>query len=354
LADGARIAVSRPDPESEIRTIVLRNVLGANFWSRRPVTRMDLAVGAYDEISSADVPGFRESLARALPGLVEHRCSIGERGGFLTRLDRGTYAPHIVEHVALELQNMIGDDLGYGKTRGGDQPGEYTLVFEHRHPAVGLRAATLALDIVRRAFAGTLNGIGGALEELRAVAAAPVPEVGARHIAIAITGGSAREETLAELDRRGVSPGNVLDVAPSLILAEGLPFSRCDVAIITDATLTDVPDRYRESENARKLVGVLSDAASEGGIVVAPVTERDIHEYARKRGCRLALFSLDERDALPQDLALASAWVADNHVRLQLGTGAAGDGGVVRDDVPVVAQMAAALGAAVLAHARNN
>jgi hypothetical protein len=352
--DETSTAVRFPDPESEIREILLRNVQGANFWSRRPVTRMDLAVGAYDEISSADVPGFRQSLERALPGLVEHRCSIGERGGFLTRLDRGTYAPHIVEHVALELQNMIGDDLGYGKTRGGDRPGEYTLVFEHRHPAVGLGAATLALDIVRRAFAGTLDGIEGALEELRTVAATPVLEVGERHITIAITGGSAREETHAELDKRGLSPEKVMDVAPSLILAEGLPFSRCDVAIITDASLTDVPDRYREAENARKLVGVLSDAASEGGIVVAPITESDIHEYARKRGCRLALFSLDDRGALPEDRPLASAWVADGHIRIQLGTDPVDDGGLVRDDVPVVAQVAAALGAAVLEHARND
>ena len=345
--------MSRPDPESEIRTILLRNVMGANFWSRRPVARMDLRVGAYEDISSADVPGFRESLARAMPGLIEHRCSEGERGGFFTRLDLGTYAPHIIEHVALELQNMIGHDVGYGKTRGAGAPGEYTLVFEYRHPAVALRAAMLALEIVRRAFAGALDGLGDAARELREIASSPILEVGERHVAVAITGGSAREETHAELDRRGVSPEKVLDVAPSLILAEGLPFSRCDVAIITDATLTDVPDRYREAENARKLVGVLSDAASEGGIVVAPVRERDIHEYARKRGCRLALFSLDEGVELPGDRVLASAWVAGNHVRIQLGTGPAGDGGVVREDVPIVAQVAAALGAAVLEHARE-
>ena len=102
---------------------------GANYWSRRPVTRMDVVVGAYDDISSAEVPGFTERLVAALPGLVEHRCSIGERGGFVTRLRRGTYAPHIVEHVALELQTMMGHDVGYGRTRGGEAPDEYTLVF---------------------------------------------------------------------------------------------------------------------------------------------------------------------------------------------------------------------------------
>jgi hypothetical protein len=344
--------VRLPDPESEIRTIVLRNVLGANFWSQRPVTRMDLAVGAYDEISSADVPGFRQSLEHALPGLVEHRCSVGERGGFLTRLDRGTYAPHIIEHVALELQNMIGADVGYGKTRGGDAPGEYTLVFEYRHPAVGLLAATLALDIVCRAFAGTLDGIGSATDELRGVATAPILEVAERHVAVAITGGSAREETRTELDRRGVSPAKSIEIAPSLLLLEGLPISRCDVAIITDAILSDVPERYREAENARKLVSVVCDAASEGGIVVAPVGERDVHEYARKRGCGLALFSLDENGARTDEQVLATASIASHRIRIKRADGTVSDGGELRDEIPTVAQVAAALAAAVLDQAR--
>ena len=45
--------------------------------------RMDSLVGAYEDISSADVPGFTEALVAAMPGLEEHRCSIGERGGFI-------------------------------------------------------------------------------------------------------------------------------------------------------------------------------------------------------------------------------------------------------------------------------
>ena len=97
---------------------------GANYWSRMPITRMDLTIGAYEDISSADVPGFTQSLVAAMPGLRDHRCSIGEPGGFLIRLKRGTYCAHIVEHVALELQGMIGHDVGYGRTRGGDTPGE--------------------------------------------------------------------------------------------------------------------------------------------------------------------------------------------------------------------------------------
>ena len=144
-------------PATEIQLTGLHSLRGANFWSQRPVTRLDLVVGRYDDISSADVPGVLDSLRRAMPGLIEHRCSIGQRGGFLQRLARGTYAPHIIEHVALELQVMAGLQVGYGKTRGGDAPGEYTVVFEHRHEQAGLRAGALALEIVQRAFGGTLD-----------------------------------------------------------------------------------------------------------------------------------------------------------------------------------------------------
>jgi len=248
---------------------------------------------------------------------------------------------------------MAGYDLGFGQTRGGSAPGEYTLVFEHGHPAVGLLAATEALDVVRRAFAGTLEGVGAATLELRAIATSPVLEVGERHVGIAITGGSAREETRAELDRRGVSPEKTLEVAPPLLLAEGLPFTRCDVAIITDARLTDVPERYREAEHARKLVSVLCDGATGGGIVVAPVTEREIHAYARRQGCRLAVFSADESAAATREGVLGAAWIADGRIRIRRAGAAHADAGAARDDTPAVAQVAAALAAAVMDEATS-
>src|SRR5437764_14612760 len=143
---------------------------GANYWSRLAVTRMDLTIGAYENISSADVPGLTQSLVAAMPGLRDHRCSIGEPGGFIIRLKRGTYCAHIVEHVALELQGMIGHDVGYGRTRGGDGAGEYTLIFEHLHDAVELRAAALALEVVQRAFANSLDNVDYAIAELGALA----------------------------------------------------------------------------------------------------------------------------------------------------------------------------------------
>ncbi|MBA2707176.1 MAG: hypothetical protein H0U59_05165, partial [Gemmatimonadaceae bacterium] len=255
---------------------------GANFWSRRPVMRMDLTVGAFEDISSAEVPGFTDALVSAMPGLEEHRCSIGERGGFISRLLRGTYVPHIVEHVALELQTMVGHDVGYGRTRGGDNEGEYTLVFEHMHEAVGLRAAALALETVQQAFAGSLNGVNHAVAELAALAQTPdVPRI-QQHVLCGITGGSDRAATRDEIVRRGFgSEELIVDVSPAYLLQAGLPYSRSDIAIVLDTALSDVPERYREAERAERLVATVADAVDRGGIVIVPAKEWDLQDRVR-------------------------------------------------------------------------
>lgn len=331
-------------PAMEIRLTGLHSLRGANFWSQRPVTRLDLVVGRYDELSSAHVPGVLESLRAAMPGLIEHRCSIGQRGGFLQRLARGTYAPHIIEHVALELQVMAGVDVGYGKTRGGDVPGEYTVVFEHCHEQAGLRAGALALEIVQRAFAGTLDDVDYAVRELGALLDTPDTPGLRQRVLCGITGGGPRHETREEMLRRGLTDAElVVDIAPSYLLQAGLPYSRSEMAIILDADLTDVPDRYRDPERAQRLVGVLADCVRRDGLVIAPAREWAIQDYAREQRCRVATFATHDDVTLhDQRMACAVALVRDGRIALQTHERAV-DGGALREDVPVAAQVAAAL-----------
>jgi hypothetical protein len=344
----------RPDPTAEIRLLTLHGTRGANYWSTRPVTRMDLAVGAFDEISSADVPGVTERLLGAMPGLVEHRCSIGERGGFVVRLRRGTYAPHIIEHVALELQTMIGHEVGYGRTRGGDEPGEYTLVFEHRHEQVGLRAAALALEIVQRAFAGTLESAGDAVAELAALAGtADAPPLEQR-VACGVTGGALRAETVAEIRRCGLpSDRLVVDVSPAFLLQQGLPYRRSTVAVILDAELADVPDRYRDAECAQRLVSVLVDAVPRHGLVVVPAKEWELQDMAREAECRVAIFAAGG-DVTRRDKKVAHlvATADEGRIRIESWEGTV-DAGPLRPDVPAAAQLAAALAARELEEERD-
>jgi hypothetical protein len=334
-----------PDPRTEIRMTALHATRGANYWSSRPVTRLDVLVGAYDDLSSAHVPGVTASLVSALPGLIEHRCSIGERGGFVTRLRRGTYAPHIIEHVALELQSLIGHVVGYGRTRGGDVPGEYTIVFEHLSDAVGLRAAALALDIVQRAFAGTLDSVEPALSELRALAALPASSTPPAHVLCGITGGSLRAETRAELTRRGVGADDdlVVDVAPGYILQAGLPYTRSDTAIILDDEPNDVPPRYQDPERAARLVSVLADAVAENGVIVAPARAWDVQDRVRDMGCRVAVFATDNAiTARDTKVACAAAWVENDTIVVEHAE-AVVSLGPVHTDTPLAAQVAAAL-----------
>src|SRR4051812_29962066 len=232
----------RPDPTRDIRITGLHSTRGLNFWSKRPVVRMDLVVGPFEDISSAQVSGFTDALVAAMPGLVEHRCSIGSRGGFITRLRRGTYAPHIIEHVALELQTMIGHDVGYGRTRGGDVEGEYTLVFEYYHEQVGLRAAALSLEVVQRAFAGALETVQPAVLELESLARTPDSPPIHQRVFCGVTGGSGRAEAQQELGERlrGLGRGDelIIDVSPAYLLQAGLPYSRSEMGIILDASPT--------------------------------------------------------------------------------------------------------------------
>ncbi|HUQ18488.1 MAG TPA: hypothetical protein VM099_02650 [Gemmatimonadaceae bacterium] len=340
-----------PDPTTELRITTLHATRGANYWSRRPVTRLDLAVGAYDDISSADAPGFTEALLAAMPGLEEHRCSIGERGGFIVRLERGTYAAHIIEHVALELQSMIGHDVGFGRTRGGDVDGEFTIVFEHIHEAVGLRAAGLALEIVQRAFAGTLAPpIDYATAELAALAqTADVPPL-QQHVLCGITGGSLRPETRDELVRRGGFGTDelIVDVSPAYLLQAGLPYSRSDIAIILDATLNDVPERYQDEERAQRLVSTVADAVDRGGIVVVPAKEWEVQDLVRDAGCRVVIFAPDA-DITRRDkkVARAAAYVDAGRIIIETKRTAM-DAGMLIEGVSPAAQAAAAVAAMTL------
>lgn len=337
----------RPDPAQEIRITTLHATRGLNFWSKRPVIRMDVAVGAYDHISSADAAGVTEALVREMPGLRDHECSVGAPGGFVCRLRRGTYAPHIIEHVALELQSMVGLEVGYGRTRGGDSPGEYTLVFEHRHEQVGLRAAALALEAVQRAFAGTLETMAPGVEELTLLARTPDPGVVVPNVFCGVTGGSHRAEVQQALrrclDGYGGPESVVVDVAPAYLLQAGLPYARSEMAVITDTHLTDVPERYQERDRAQRLVSIVADAVTRGGVVICPAKEWEIQDYARDQDCRVAVFSTgDDITRRDQRVAIAMACVRDGRIAMER-FGEAADGGALDADADPVPQVAGAL-----------
>jgi cyanophycin synthetase len=133
--------------------IVSTNVyVGPNIWAHFRVIRHVLDLGELEHWPTVRLgDAFMEPLLDALPGLHEHGCSYKEPGGFVKRLreDEGTWLGHVMEHVAIELQNVAGSPVTYGRTRSIDgQPGHYNMVFEYKDEAVGREASALALKFL--------------------------------------------------------------------------------------------------------------------------------------------------------------------------------------------------------------
>ncbi len=129
-----------------LRTLTLR---GPNYWSirRKKLILLRLDLEELDERYSNEIPGFYEGLTEVLPSLVEHYCSPGHRGGFLERMKKGTLMGHIIEHVALELQEMAGMPVGFGRTRETAEQGVYNVVFEYVHEQAGRYAGRAAVRL---------------------------------------------------------------------------------------------------------------------------------------------------------------------------------------------------------------
>lgn len=115
-------------------------LVGSNYFSGGPVIRIRVNLGAYNEVFTNLIPGFLEELKRRVPTLEEHFCSLGVKGGFFKRVEEGTLLGHVMEHTAIEMQNMAGMDIAFGKTRETKVPGVYNVVFRFMDEVAGTLA----------------------------------------------------------------------------------------------------------------------------------------------------------------------------------------------------------------------
>ncbi|HEY2837518.1 MAG TPA: cyanophycin synthetase, partial [Pirellulales bacterium] len=134
----------------------IRKVLalrGPNIWASFPVLEALVDLGEFKDSPSDSLPGFNDRLMAWLPSMIEHRCSVGERGGFFERLRRGTWLGHILEHVTLELQSLAGSPVGYGKARETAEEGVYKVVVRYKQEEVGRAALEVARRLILAAIA---------------------------------------------------------------------------------------------------------------------------------------------------------------------------------------------------------
>ena len=125
--------------------------VGPSIYANFPVIQMQLDIGVLLDWPSVKCgKEFTDGLQNALPSLAEHGCSYREPGGFLRRLteDDGTWMGHIMEHVALEIQNIAGSGVSFGRTRSTGEPGMYNMVYAYKQRDAGLEAGHLALRLL--------------------------------------------------------------------------------------------------------------------------------------------------------------------------------------------------------------
>ncbi|KRB11088.1 cyanophycin synthetase [Lysobacter sp. Root690] len=127
--------------------------VGPSLYAHFPVIRLELDLQALEAWPTARLgSAFIDGLVEALPGLAEHGCSYREPGGFVRRMreDEGTWLGHVLEHVAIELQNVAGENVTFGKTRSvsDDRPGVYSVVYEYAQREEGIAAGELGIKLL--------------------------------------------------------------------------------------------------------------------------------------------------------------------------------------------------------------
>ncbi len=86
----------------------VRAIAGANIYSHQPVIVARLDLEKLKDKRSCDVADFNNRLLEKFPGLREHFCQCERAGGFVERLEEGTYFNHVVEHIAVEMLAQAG------------------------------------------------------------------------------------------------------------------------------------------------------------------------------------------------------------------------------------------------------
>ncbi|MEZ0235226.1 MAG: cyanophycin synthetase [Actinomycetota bacterium] len=144
----AKPTATAPSAKPDLQIVQTQVFRGPNYFSYDPAIRLVVDLGSLEHWPSNTIPGFNDTLLELLPGVGEHSCSRGHAGGFRERLEEGTWAGHVAEHIAIELQRESGAQVYRGKTRSTGTPGQYNVTYGYWEEQVGLAAGRLAVRLV--------------------------------------------------------------------------------------------------------------------------------------------------------------------------------------------------------------
>ena len=150
-----------------MKILHVRALRGRNLYSHKPVIKMTVDLEGLYDTPTCDIPGFNERLISVLPGLKEHKCSEGYKGGFVDRLRRGTYLAHVMEHTAIELQQLMGYKIKFGKARRESAPSIYNVIYNYQNEMAATEAGLIAFEILDHILKGLPVQIEERLEIIR-------------------------------------------------------------------------------------------------------------------------------------------------------------------------------------------
>lgn len=261
----------------------IRTLRGANYWSgywkRLIIMRLDIE--NFEDQPTDQLPNFYERMIELMPSLISHGCSYQEEGGFLRRVKEGTWAGHVIEHFALELQTLAGMDVGYGRTRETSERGVYNVVFAYFEEAVGRYAARAAVQL----FLDIADN-EKTLDELKQKLSEEIQEM--REVREEVRFGPSTGSIVEEAESRGI-PYIRLNDRSLVQLGYGVHQQRIQ-ATTTARTSMIATDIAGDKDSTKKLLGDMGVPVPKGYKIR---TEEEIADVVKSLGYPLVVKPLD-------------------------------------------------------------
>lgn len=256
-----------------MKILDIRAMRGPNYWSVNwtKLVVMQLDIGDYEQKPTDAIPDFLPRLRELLPSLQEHRCSYDDPGGFFRRVEEGTWAGHVIEHIALEIQTLAGMDTGFGRTRGAGREGVYNVVFSYIEEEAGRYAAPASVDL----FVGLADGTD--MDELRQMLQERLRRL--REIREDVRFGPSTGSIIEEAERRGI-PHIRLNSRSLVQLGYGVNQQRIQ-ATVTGRTNMIAVDIAGDKELTKDLLGSMGVPVPRG---YAIRDEEDIERTVERIG----------------------------------------------------------------------
>lgn len=260
-----------------MKILKIQALRGPNIWSvrRKKLIQMRLDLEEMEQFPTNKIEGFRERIEAMFPTMIEHRCSEGCRGGFFSRVERGTWMGHVIEHIALEIQTLAGMETGFGRTRETKTPGIYNVVFSYTEESVGMFAAESAVRIAEALIAATDYDVEADIQRMREIR---------ERVRLGPSTGSIVEEAVA----RDI-PWIRLGTNSLVQLGYGINQMRFQ-ATITCKTSNIAVDIACDKEETKRMLELASIPVASGGICV---DEEDLEDVIKKIGYPIVIKPLD-------------------------------------------------------------